>query len=41
MVLGMLSMFGPISLDLYLPSLPELASDLEASPSSAQLTITA
>lgn len=40
-VLGMLSTFGPLSLDLYLPSLPELATDLEASPSGAQLTITA
>jgi len=37
----MLSTFGPISLDLYLPSLPELATDLDASTSSAQLTITA
>jgi DHA1 family bicyclomycin/chloramphenicol resistance-like MFS transporter len=37
----MLSMFGPISLDLYLPSLPELATDLGTSTSSAQLTITA
>ena len=37
----MLSTFGPISLDLYLPSLPELAADLDASTSSAQLTITA
>ena len=41
MVLGMLSTFGPISLDLYLPSLPELATDLDTSVSSAQLTITA
>jgi DHA1 family bicyclomycin/chloramphenicol resistance-like MFS transporter len=40
-VLGMLSTFGPISLDLYLPSLPELATDLGTSTSSAQLTITA
>ena len=40
-VLGMLSTFGPISLDLYLPALPQLAADLEASPSTAQLTITA
>jgi DHA1 family bicyclomycin/chloramphenicol resistance-like MFS transporter len=40
-VLGMLSTFGPISLDLYLPVLPELATDLGASASSAQLTITA
>lgn len=37
----MLSTFGPISLDLYLPSLPELATDLGTSTSSAQLTITA
>jgi MFS transporter, DHA1 family, multidrug resistance protein len=40
-VLGMLSMFGPISLDLYLPALPSLATDLSASTSAAQLTITA
>lgn len=40
-VLGLLSTFGPISLDLYLPALPQLADDLQASPSSAQLSITA
>lgn len=40
-VLGLLSTFGPISLDLYLPALPELADQLESSPSAAQLTITA
>ena len=40
-VLGMLSTFGPLSLDLYLPALPQLAAELEASPSAAQLTITA
>jgi MFS transporter, DHA1 family, multidrug resistance protein len=40
-VLGMLSTFGPISLDLYLPALPQLAAELETSPSAAQLTITA
>ncbi len=39
-VLGLLSTFGPISLDLYLPSLPELADDLDASASASQLTIT-
>ena len=37
----MLSTFGPLSLDLYLPALPQLAGELEASPSAAQLTITA
>jgi DHA1 family bicyclomycin/chloramphenicol resistance-like MFS transporter len=40
-VLGLLSTFGPISLDLYLPLLPQLAGDLHASPSAAQATITA
>ena len=40
-VLGMLSMFGPISLDLYLPALPALATDLRASTAAAQLSITA
>jgi MFS family permease len=39
-VLGLLSAFGPISLDLYLPALPQLAAELEASTSAAQLTIT-
>lgn len=38
-VLGMLSTFGPISLDLYLPALPQLAEELNASPSAAQLSI--
>ncbi len=28
-VLGLLSTFGPLSLDLYLPSLPQLADDLD------------
>jgi MFS transporter, DHA1 family, multidrug resistance protein len=41
LVLGLLSTFGPISLDLYLPALPQLAAELEASTSAAQLTITA
>ena len=40
-VLGLLSTFGPISLDLYLPALPQLATELAASTSAAQLTITA
>ena len=40
-VLGGLTMFGPLSLDLYLPALPQLADDLDASASAAQLTITA
>lgn len=40
-VLGLLSTFGPLSLDLYLPSLPHLATDLATSTSAAQLSITA
>jgi MFS transporter, DHA1 family, multidrug resistance protein len=40
-VLGLLSTFGPISLDLYLPALPQLAAELDASTSAAQLTLTA
>lgn len=40
-VLGGLTMFGPLSLDLYLPALPQLADDLNASASAAQLSITA
>jgi DHA1 family bicyclomycin/chloramphenicol resistance-like MFS transporter len=40
-VLGLLTMFGPLSLDLYLPALPQLADDLGASASAAQLSITA
>jgi len=40
-VLGLLSTFGPLSLDLYLPALPQLTDDLGTSTSGAQLTITA
>ena len=40
-VLGLLSTFGPLSLDLYLPALPQVADDLGASASLAQLSITA
>jgi len=40
-VLGLLSTFGPLSLDLYLPALPQLTDDLGASASLAQLSITA
>lgn len=41
LVLGALSAFGPLSLDLYLPGLPGLADDLGAQPWAAQLTLTA
>jgi MFS transporter, DHA1 family, multidrug resistance protein len=39
--LGLLSMFGPLSSDMYLPALPSLTRSLHASASAAQLTLTA
>jgi DHA1 family bicyclomycin/chloramphenicol resistance-like MFS transporter len=41
LLLGCLSTFGPLSLDMYLPGLPAMAQDLGASTSAAQLTLTA
>ncbi|MBB3085404.1 multidrug effflux MFS transporter [Geodermatophilus sabuli] len=40
-VLSLLTVFGPISMDLYLPVLPALTGELRAATSTAQLTITA
>jgi MFS transporter, DHA1 family, multidrug resistance protein len=40
-VLGLLTIFGPISMDLYLPVLPALTADLQSTTSVAQLTISA
>ncbi|NUP74366.1 MAG: multidrug effflux MFS transporter, partial [Sinomonas sp.] len=40
-VLGLLTAFGPISMDLYLPVLPALTADLHAGTSTAQLTVSA
>jgi len=40
-VLALLTVFAPISMDIYLPVLPALTDDLRAAPSVAQLTITA
>ncbi|MEO3778273.1 multidrug effflux MFS transporter [Micromonospora sp. B11E3] len=40
-VLGLLTIFGPISMDLYLPVLPALTVELGTAASVAQLTITA
>ena len=40
-VLSLLTVFGPISMDLYLPVLPALTSDLRSATSTAQLTVTA
>ncbi|HXH98515.1 MAG TPA: multidrug effflux MFS transporter, partial [Gaiellaceae bacterium] len=41
MLLGVLSAFGPLSIDLYLPGLPKLTSDFGTSASAGQLTLTA
>jgi DHA1 family bicyclomycin/chloramphenicol resistance-like MFS transporter len=40
-VLSLLTVFGPISMDLYLPVLPALTTELGSATSTAQLTITA
>lgn len=40
LLLGALIALGPLSIDLYLPALPELTRDLAASASSVQLTLT-
>ncbi len=40
LLLGSLIALGPLSIDMYLPALPELQRDLSASPSSVQLTLT-
>lgn len=41
LVLGSLASFGPLSLDMYLPALPDLAGDLHTSTSLAQMSLTA
>jgi len=41
LLIGGLSMFGPLSMDLYLPALPSLTRDLGGSPPLVQLTLTA
>lgn len=40
-VLGALGAFGPLSMDMYLPSLPELTRNLQTTTSLGQLSITA
>ncbi|MGN7765729.1 multidrug effflux MFS transporter [Paenibacillus sp. 22594] len=40
-ILGALAALAPFSLDMYLPALPTLASDLQTSPSMAQISLTA
>src|SRR3954451_2868359 len=40
LLLGSLIALGPLSIDLYLPALPDLTGALTASPSAVQLTLT-
>ncbi|TMV48074.1 multidrug effflux MFS transporter [Paenibacillus mesophilus] len=40
LVLGTLSAFGPFSLDMYLPALPQLSDELHTTASLAQLSLT-
>lgn len=41
LLLGGLTAFGPMSIDMYLPALPTLADSLRADPSSISLTLSA
>lgn len=40
-LLGMLGMLGPLNIDMYLPSFPDIANDLGTSASFVQLSLTA
>jgi DHA1 family bicyclomycin/chloramphenicol resistance-like MFS transporter len=39
--LGLISAFGPLSMDLYLPALPAIATDFDARDATTQLTMSA
>jgi DHA1 family bicyclomycin/chloramphenicol resistance-like MFS transporter len=39
-VLGLLSAVGPFAIDMYLPALPAIATDLKASTAATQMTLT-
>ncbi|GAA4851983.1 multidrug effflux MFS transporter [Saccharopolyspora rosea] len=41
LILGGLTAFGPLSIDMYLPALPQLTRELGATEAQAQLTLTA
>src|SRR3954469_8154741 len=40
-VLGLVNAIGPLSIDMYLPAFPDIASDLDTSAAQVQLTLTA
>ena len=39
-ILGTLAAFAPLSIDMYLPALPHIASELQTTPSFVQLSLT-
>lgn len=39
-ILGSLAAFGPLSIDMYLPALPQIAIDFHSNPSLVQLSLT-
>ena len=41
LVIGLLGAVGPFAIDMYLPALPEVAAELEASAQATQFTLTA
>jgi DHA1 family bicyclomycin/chloramphenicol resistance-like MFS transporter len=41
LLIGSLSIFGPLCIDMYLPAFPAISRDLHASASAVQLTLTA
>jgi len=40
-VLGLLAVLGPLTIDLYLPAFPQMQSDLDTTPTQIQLTVSA
>ena len=40
-LIGTMSIFGPLCIDMYLPALPDINRQLHASASAVQLTLTA
>lgn len=40
LVIGSLSIFGPLCIDMYLPALPRISTDLHASTSAVQFSVT-
>lgn len=40
-LIGTMSIFGPLCIDMYLPAFPQLSAELRVSASAAQLTLTA